>query len=453
MNIKSIKHWFIVFLAGISFFLAASSMIYANHDIWKTTPMKMKLENGATILYEKDDSSKITVLQFYIKGGKLAEPDNKEGLSYVTTRLVLEIPDRQKAQDFMLQATNLMMYSENDYSAVIVTCLSEKLEASLKIISDIMLNPLFSTLRINRIKENMLIRDKVEQDESRNIAYKTIRGLLFKDTGYDGSVYGDEKSLKQIKKKDIVEFYDKHFTAENMLIVVSTDLDKEVITDYFNQYFSKLKNGISLSSRNLTLPSIETQTLRHISRETKQTFVAIGYRLPPISLKNYVLALMLENLLGKGIGSKLWPIRKEKKLAYNISAHTSYFKNGGLLEALLETENTKKETALESVNDTLEILFSEGISSEELNTTKVYTKASFLRSNETKRDRTSTLAFFEIMDLGLDSFMSIFNAVDSIKLEEMNDFIHKVLDPENRVTVTVGPEQKSEAIIPLDPSL
>jgi predicted Zn-dependent peptidase len=44
------------------------------------------------------------------------------------------------------------------------------------------------------------------------------------------------------------------------------------------------------------------------------------------------------------------------------------------------------------------------------------------------------------MDLGLDSFMNIFDAVDRIELEEMNAYIHKVLDPKNRVKVTVGPE-------------
>lgn len=440
MSLNFKKRLFVIFTAGIFFFLAALPGIFANQEIWKTKPEKMKLKNGATFLYEKDDSSKITVIQFYIKGGKLADPENKQGLSYVTTRLILEIPDRKKAQDFILQATNLMMFSENDYSAVVVTCLSEKLEESFKIISEIMLNPLFSTLRINRIKENMMIRDKVEQDKSRNTAFQTIQDLVFKNTGYEGSVYGDEESLKQIKKKDIVEFYEKHFTAENMVIAVSTDLDKEDITRCFNQYFSELKKGPLLSPKNGSLSSIETPSFQHIPRETKQTFISFGYRLPPINLKNYVFAVMLENLIGKGIGSKLWPIRKEQKLAYNISANASYYKKGGLLEALLETENTKKERALQAVKAALEKIYMDGISLEELSQTKVYTKASFLRSNETKRERTSTLAFFETMDLGLESFMEIFNAVDSIELEEMNDYIRKVLDPEKRILVTIGPE-------------
>jgi len=439
MNLMVRKFWCLVFISVIFCFWLISPLVCSDSVIWKTSPIKMELKNGATVLYEKDKSSKITVLQFYIKGGKQADPEEKQGLSYVTTRLALEIPDRQTAQDFMLQATNVMMFSENDYSAVIVTCLSDKLKDSLMIISDIMINPLFSRIRINRIKENMLIREKMEQDSSRNIVFKTIRDVLFKDTLYCGSVYGDEDSLKQIKKKDIVEFYKNHFTASNMVIAVSTDLDKQDIIDSFNQYFSELKQGNTWSSKKLTPPSIDSQPI-HITRDTKQTFIAAGYRLPPINLKNYILSMMLENLIGKGIDSRLWPLRKEQKIAYNINAHVSYYQNGGILETLLETENTNKEKAQKALDDALELLYSQGIDPDEFNRTKVYTKTSFLRSNETKRERTGTLAFFEIMGLGLESFKKIFKEMENIELHEMNSYIHEILEPKNRIKVSVGPE-------------
>jgi len=420
-------------------FLSPETLTDKNYDFWNTNPVRTNLENGVVVLFEKDDSSSITVLQFYIRGGKYADSENKRGLSYLTTRLLLEIPDTQKIQDFMLQATQLMMGCENDYSVVTVSCLSDKLEDSLIIVSQIMLNPFFSTLRINRIKETMLNREKIEQDVSRNTAYQTLMDCLFKGTGYDGSVYGDSSSLKQIKKRDVIGFYEKYFTADNLIISVSTNLSKEVVTDYLNQYFSSLKSGSPLTSKDFKIPSLETENI-HIPRETEQTSISIGYRLPQINLNHYVLALMLENLMGRGIGSKLWPLRKEKNLAYNISTHISYFKNGGMLESLLESKNPKKQKAVESMNHILDKLYLDGINLEELNMTKIYTKASFLRSHETKRERTSSLAFFEIMNLGPDSFKNVFKEIDRIELEEMNSFIQKILNPKNRVAVTIGPD-------------
>ncbi len=433
------KNLIIVLASVIFFFSTTISLIPAGQEIWTSPIIHIDLENGLKVLFEKDNSSEITVLRFYIKGGKLGESKSKQGLSYITTRLVLEIPDRQKARDFMLQATQFTMFCENDYSAVVMTCLSENLKDSLALISDIMLNPLFSSIRIKRIKENMLNRDKIEQDISRNMAFQTVKDSLFKETGYDGSVYGNEDTLKQINRKDITGFYEQYFTSNNIFITVSSDLDKEVITEYLNQCFSSLTTGPSFLHKEITLPLIEKKTLQ-IKRETQQTFISLGHRLPQINLRNYVRALMIENLVGKGIGSRLWPLREEKKLAYNVSAEVSYYRNGGILEALLETENVKKETSLKAIRHILDSLYLDGIDSQELEMTKEYTKASFLRSNETKRVRTATLAFFEIMDLGLDSFKNIFSEIDSISLEEMNSYIHEILDPAHRIEVMIGPE-------------
>ncbi len=443
MIMKTFIHRFrrlILIVAAAPIILVVSVYLKGeSYNLWETNPVEIIVENGAKVLFEKDASSSLTVIQFFFKGGKLAEPQNKEGLSYITTRLVLEIPDRQKAQDFMLQATKFRMHSENDYSVVVVSCLSEKLEESLSLISKIMLNPIFSTIRIKNIKENMLNRKKIEQDINRNIAFQNIMNTLFQNTKYQGSVYGSEESLKKINRKDIVDFYEKYFTAGNTVISVSSDLDQKAIINHLNQYFSQLRKGSGFVQTEFALSPIETKSV-HITRETKQTLISFGYRLPQIDQKNFVLSMMFENLLGNGIDSKLWPLRKEKMLAYNVSADVSHFKYGGMLEVLLETENSKKDKALEALNVVLEKLYTEGIQLEDLDTAKVFTKSSFLRSNETKRARTATRAFLAVMNLEFDSFENIFTEIDSIKLEEMNSYIQKILDKKNRMIVTIGPE-------------
>jgi len=68
---------------------------------------KKTLENGLSLIYQKDTSSSITVIQILIRGGQSAEPENKQGLAYLTTRLALEIPDQIITQDLMSQASQV----------------------------------------------------------------------------------------------------------------------------------------------------------------------------------------------------------------------------------------------------------------------------------------------------------------------------------------------------------
>jgi predicted Zn-dependent peptidase len=121
-------------------------------------------------------------------------------------------------------------------------------------------------------------------------------------------------------------------------------------------------------------------------------------------------------------------------------------KEGGTLEAYLETSKEKKETALEALNKVLIDLFEKGITDEELNVTKVNLKSSFLRNNETKDARASTLSYFEALGLGLDFFNAFFSEIDAVITEEMNAYIKDILNPEKKLEVIVGPKEESQKI-------
>jgi zinc protease len=148
---------------------------------------------------------------------------------------------------------------------------------------------------------------------------------------------------------------------------------------------------------------------------------------------------MLQNILGKGVASKLWPLRDEEKLAYNVQSRFTLFAYCGILEAYIETENTKQETAFNSFKQVLNEVYTKGLTPEELDTNKSFTKSSLLIQNETKQDRVGSTGFYETMGLGYDFFNKVFKTIDAITLEDLNTFIHQHLDPEKAVYVVIGP--------------
>lgn len=407
-------------------------------EIQKTFPKKIVLENGLTLVYEKDASSQISVVQIIIRGGRHAEPEGKSGLAYLTTRLTLEIPDQTKIQKLMDQATTFYMECREGYSFTRISCLSLNLEESLEIASKILIKPLISNLRIDRIKDQMKHARNAAQDDPTNVAYGYYMDSFFSGSPYSGSAFGSEESLKSIKKKDITTFHQNQFLAGNMLIVVSSDLDEDKIRTMINQLYGKIPEGSAPSLLPIakTLPE---ERLKTIEKEAQQAFISVGYLLPSGSPKDYMCSVMLQNILGKGVASKLWPLRDEEKLAYNVQSRFTLFADNGILEAYIETENTKQETALKSFKQVLNAVYTKGLTPEELDTNKSFTKASFLIQNETKQDRVGSSGFYETMGLGYDFFNKFFQTVDAITLEDLNTFIHKHLDPDKAVYVIIGP--------------
>jgi predicted Zn-dependent peptidase len=406
---------------------------------WKIPPKQLSLENGLTYIYQKDVSSAVTVVQVLIRAGKRDEPKGKEGLAYLTTRLAIAIPDQRKVQDLMDQATRLTMDSKSDYSFINISCLSENLDDSLETMTKIMRDPLFSGLKIDGIKKQMNRRRESAKDDSIQVAHDTCFEIFFKDTPYGSSMFGTEESVKAIKKKDIENFYKSHFVARNMAVVCTSNLEEEEISKLMEKYFIKFPAGTLSEPEPLTInpPGEKSHSLE---RDTKQTLVSYAFPLPRINARNLILAYMLENLLGKGFNSRLWPLRQKEKLAYLVNSRANQLKEGGFIEAYLETENSKKDLAMDALNKVLLELYEEGVSEKELQVTKTNSKANFLRNNETKNVRSITIAYFEALGVGYDFINRYFSEIDATSLEEFNAYIKEVLNPEKGISIAVGPK-------------
>ena len=161
--------------------------------------------------------------------------------------------------------------------------------------------------------------------------------------------------------------------------------------------------------------------------------------MPVTSPRSYILANCLFYLIGQGVNSKLWPLRVKEKLAYNVNTRLSLFARGGVLEAYLETDSEKKDQAGEAMLNILNELYQNGLTEEDLETTKAYFRGAFLRQVETKENRTNALLYLEAIGLGHEFLDQILHQIDTTTLDEINAFINEHLQPEKRLLVVVGP--------------
>ncbi len=452
---KRFRIGFRVSLAGLMllpFFIFVSQLYPDQNMAWELPVKKKVLENGLPVVLETNDSSETTGIFVFVRGGKRAEPAGKSGLCFLATRLTIEIPDQDKLRKLLSLATRFSVTAREDYSLISIECLSSNLEPTLKILSKIIADPLFSGRRIDAVKDNMRHQGKLEQDDSILTGHLASLGAFFEDPGYAGSIYGDEESINAIKGKDISGFYKRQFTAANIVISASSDLKEEELLGMITDCFAGLPAG-EIAPLGPAGLRAEREKTAFIPRETKQSYVCIAYFLPGVSRRQFVLSYLLESLLGRGPGSRLWPLRTEKRLAYNVNCRVTQMLEGGLLEAYLETDNSKRATALEALRSTIAELASNGIEAEEFASVQTISKATFLRDNEARSPRTFTLGMFEALGLGYDYFSALPAEIDAVSLEEMNAFIKSILGLDKSFEVIVGGEGEKNSPSPILPGL
>jgi len=410
---------------------------------------KKTLENGLTVLLEKDPSSATTILQILVKGGMRAEPAGRAGLAFLTTRLAVEIPDSGKAQELIALATRISIIGQGDSSSIHIECLSSNLEPSLKVLSKIFLDPLFSGLRVDAVKRHMEHQGRVEEDDSVELGHLAALRAFFAGSGYGGSTNGDKASLDSIKGRDVSDFYKNTFVGSNILLCFASDLPEETLLSLAGRSFARLPSGNPVVLKPVPASELKEKSIR-LERDTKQAFVSAAYRLPATSRRNFALATILQTALGKGQGSRLWPLRAEKKLAYNVNCRLTQWQEGGLIEAYLETDAAQADMAREALGALMSGFLDGGMTEEELLSAKTAAKADFLRDTEAKSRRVSTLALFESLGLGFEFFDALLSEIDAPGLDEVNAYIEEILAPENALEVIIGPKPagpRSEGVI------
>jgi len=402
-------------------------------------PEKTVLKSGIPCIYHKDGSSLVTVVGLVVPGGKSAVPRGLDGLAAMTTRLALEIPDEGKVRDLMAQATRMSFVCLEDHSVILIECLSENLEAALRVAGKIIQDPLISGLRVGRAKELMRLYGRAEEDDAGTVAHNAVLSRYFSGDGYGSALYGTEESLKAIGRKEVLEFFKSRFTAASVFFTVVSDLEPAPVRGLLEKYFSALPKGDALSSP-IVSPAIPAENVIRLPRDTKQTFVGRAYALPAPEPGEYAKGVLAEVLIGRGPGSRLWGLRADERLAYNVGANLTWTRGAGILEVFLETENAKSIRASEALDRELDELRAGGIAAGELEATKVMAKAGLLRSVELKSGRARLLSGFEILGLGFDHLPRLFAAIDAVGLDDLNAYLRTVLAPERAVVITVGPE-------------
>jgi predicted Zn-dependent peptidase len=404
----------------------------------------MILATGIPCIYQKNTSSPATVVGLFVGGGKAAVPAGLDGLATMSARLLLEIPDEGKVQDIMSQATRLSYLCLEDCSVILIECLSGNLEEALRVASKIIQDPLISGLRVGRAKELMAANGKAEEDDVVAAAHNAAMAAFYGGRGYGSVLYGTESSLKAIERKDILAFNRRTFVKSNVFFCVQSDLDRDPVRRLLESSFNSLPDG-SAAERPGQDPVLPEDRDIALVRETKQTYVGRAFALPRTDLTAMARGYLLETLLGKGPGSRLWELRAEERLAYGVDADLTWTKRAAILVAYLETNRAKASQASEALDRILSALQAGGVTEEELEATRTMARARLLRATEAKSPRLRMIGLFEALGPGAEALSGLLAAVDGVTRDDLNGFVRDVLDPARALRVTVGPSPEGPA--------
>lgn len=410
--------------------------------MYHTQYQKSILPNGLIIVSEKIPYSRSVSLGVWVKSGSRQEHRLNNGIAHFLEHMLFKGTRRRSAREIARSLESVGGYL-NAYTSKEQTCyyadiLDTQLPRAVDVLSDMLCNSLFAEREIEKEREVILDEINSVEDTPDDLVQDIFMEKLYPDHSLGYPIIGTRETVNAINREQLLGFFQQHYHLGNIVIAAAGNVDHEQLTDLVSRKFI-LPPAQAVAS--MGVPGIRGHGEYVINRKINQAHICLGT--PALPYKHHLKyeLLILNTVLGVGMGSRLFQnIRERHGVAYSIYSYVDFFSDEGLLAIYLGTEKKKRDKAIRLVSQEFQRLRSHPLSERELKRVKSQLKGNLFLGLENTSRRMSRLAKMEIYLQEYQDVEKVIRDIDRVSSESLHSLVAQILDPEQMLQVTFLPD-------------
>lgn len=415
-------------------------------------PNVFTLDNGMkVILSSNHDIPKVSFN--LVMGSDPRLEGKKAGLSELAGDLLLSGTDNRtkdeldKEKDFI--GASLFASS----SSIYLSCLTKHMDKGLDIMTDVMQNANFPEDEFDRIKkqyESNLLSVKTDPNSMANNA---MSKAIFPNEHPYGEIM-TEKTLENITRQDVIDFYKKQFTPAGSYLVIVGDIDEAKAKKIAEENFGDWEGTVPFENSYGKGKVPQGNRVIFVEKPgAVQSVINVAF---PIDMKpgdeDQIKLNVLNKLFGGGgFGTRLMQnLREDKAYTYGAYSRVNVNREGSWLSASGSFRNEVTDSAITQFLYEFDRITKEEVSDEELSLNKSSLSGSFARSLESPR----TVANFALNifrnNLPSDYYQTYLKKLSSVNKDDVLTTAKKYFKPNNLNIIVVGNPEVLEKIKKFD---
>ena len=361
-----------------------------------------QINNKIPLLLSKNDSGLIFILVLF-NVGSVNEESYNAGISHFLEHVIFGPSKNYNGENIPIKymdnnAINYNAFTSKENTGFYLESNKKNFDKMLNIIYDILVNPLFDNDEIEKERKIVFEEKANMKDSPMELAAEEYYRILFPDDSISKTIIGTDESLKNIKRKDLIQYFNKYYkNLNNITLCLSGDYDDIFINSLNNKFKNFTEDTINYEQKYLkykikylkqkqkggsyVLPLIISSYLLFnnsvINKKIDERNIEkIDYRLPYHNniIKNkfdktyiilnykcdikyeYTLDL-ISNLLTQGLSSILfYQLREHYNLIYTVKSYSNIYTHKGYFSIYTSTENFNSveliiDTIINALND------------------------------------------------------------------------------------------------------
>ena len=397
--------------------------------------VEKKLPNGLTVATVERKNVPLVTIEILVKSGARSEAMDKAGLANLTASMLTKGTKTrtatQIAEEIEFLGGSITAVAGWNNSVVQINVMSDKLDAAMAILSDVVLNPVFKQEELDLLKSQALDGLTYNLKQPGFLANYVASKYSFGEHPAGGT----PDSLNKITRDDIAGFHKDKFVTTNSVLIFTGDITALKANALAQKYFGVWKQP---KPENLNMgvvsnsPSRETQLLKRILvvdlPNSGQASVNYKKRVKAgrkNSLSNYYYASVLNSVLGGGYSSRLnQEIRIKRGLSYGAGSSFAWRTGESGFGTNTQTKNESAAEVAELVLGELQRLSDTNVDVTELAPRKLVLTGDFGRDLETTgglAERIADLYSFDLPTNELNYYIRNVEAVSDSQIKEFSE--------------------------------
>ena len=399
------------------------------------------LENGLTIIGEEIPYLKSISLGIWVKAGSIIETKENSGVSHFIEHMLFKGTKNRSSKELAREIDNLggilNAFTSKECTCFYVKLLDEHIDIGIDVLSDMILNSCFDKKDIEKEKSVILEELKMYEDSPDDLSYDLLLENIYKDHSLGMNILGDRNTLKNFKRENILDYYNKYYVPNNSVISICGNFNFEEIVEKIKDKFKTWE--AKEASINTTEPKFNPCIIKK-NKDIEQVNLVINLKAIPMINDREVYALsVVNNVFGGSISSRLFQkIREEKGLVYSIYSSQTLYQECGELGIFASTSNENVEEVYKLILDEIDLIRNEYISLQEIHESKEQLKGSYMLDRESTSSRMMSNGKNLLMRNKVDDEQDIIDYINNVEYQDVVEIIEKVFNKENIGVCIVG---------------
>jgi predicted Zn-dependent peptidase len=413
---------------------------------------KTTLKNGLrAIIVPKKESLSVNLLVL-VGVGSNYEKKEISGISHFIEHMSFKgTKKRPRAIDLSSEIDSLgaecNAFTSREYTGYYISCLPDKVDQALDILSDMYLNPVFDDLEIE--KEKGVIVEEINRsfDNPGRRVGDIFTELMYGDSAYGWSTLGDKETLRNLNRKHFLDFQKKFYHARNTVVSVAGNFEHQNILKKIEQVFVPSVEGEVRPKAKIKEKQANPE-LRLEYRKGDQTNMVMGFRTFGSCHKDYFTSLVLSGVLGGTMSSRLFQkVREEMGAAYSIGAFQTGFTDYGCFGVSGGIQNKQFKEVIRVILSEVNRLKSELVEEKELSKVKDSLIGSTYLGLETPSDLASFYGIQEIRGEKIISPEELGEKIKAVTALDMRKLARRIFVNKNMNTAILGPYKNAQEFV------